>query len=807
VLPTRREFIFGSAALAACPPLPLVAAAPTAHNNLELWYDRPATKWTEALPLGNGRIGAMVYGGATPARIDLTESTIWSGAPSADNVNPTALESLPHIRQLMFDGNYAETRELCKKHLLGRPNSFGTHLPMASLLTTLGDDTEVTNYRRSLRLDQGIASVDYMQSGFKLRHEAFSSNPANVLVVHFVSDKPRSINGSIVFANLILPGKISTEANDTLVLDGNAFEHLHSNGKEGVRFVARIRALTDDGKISVGNDAIRIENASSLTLLVAIATNYRNPDPSDETRKNLADLNGVPYRQLRAVHIVDYQSLFHRVSVDLGGDSSFNRKPTDQRLNSLRAGVSDPGIAALFFQYGRYLTIAGSRQNSPLPLALQGIWNDGLASSMGWTDDFHLDINTQQNYWLAEVGNLSESQIPLFSFIDAMSVAGRSTASSMYGAPGWVAHVVTNPWGFTAPGWGLGWGIFPTGGLWLALQLWQHYQFMPDPLFLKDRVYPVFKQAAEFFLAYMARHPKNGWLVTGPAVSPENSFVAPSGIHSTESMGPTCDRVFVYALFRAIIEASTTLNVDEVFRTKVSAALAQLPPLQIGKHGQVQEWLEDFDEAEPGHRHMSHLTALYPENQISPTATPALAAAANVTIQRRITAPNWEDTEWSRANLVNFYARLLDSESAHKQLLGLIGKAAGDSLLTYSRAGVAGADSNIFSLDGNTAGAAGIAEMLLQSQGGELHLLPALPSAWPIGRITGLRARGGIEVSLQWANGELQQASLKPRFSGSHQLRYGAAAKQIQLVADRTLIVTARDFTHPAVSSAPKGEI
>jgi alpha-L-fucosidase 2 len=743
----------------------------------------------------------MVYGDSSNARVDLTESTIWSGAPNADNVNPTALESLLHIRQLMFGGNYAKAGELCKEHLLGRPNSFGTHLPMASLLIALGDDSEVLNYRRSLRLDQGIASVDYIQSGHYLRHEAFSSNPANILVVHVASDKPASINCAIAFAKLTLPANISIETDGTLVLDGNAFEHLHSNGKQGVRFVTRIRALTEGGTISAHNNNIQIEHATSVTLLIAIATNFRYPDPSAETKKNLAALNGVPYSQLRAVHIADHQSLFHRVSIDLGGDPSLTHKSTDRRLISLRSGASDPGLVALFFQYGRYLTIASSRQNSPLPLALQGIWNDGLASSMGWTDDFHLDINTQQNYWLAEVGNLSESQTPLFNFIDAMSVAGRSTASTMYGAPGWVAHVVTNPWGFTAPGWGLGWGIFPTGGLWLALQLWQHYQFMPDPDFLKKRVYPVFRQAAEFFLAYMVHHPSHGWLVTGPAVSPENWFIALDGAHCSESMGPTCDRVFVYALFQAFIEASTTLNLDGDFRAKVSAALAQLPPLQIGKHGQVQEWLEDFDEAEPGHRHMSHLMALYPENQISPRTTPALAAAAYVTIQRRITQPNWEDSEWGRANLVNFYARLLDAESAHKQLLGLIGNAAGDSLLTYSRGGVAGAESNIFSLDGNTAGAAGIAEMLLQSQAGELHLLPALPSAWPTGRISGLRARGGVEVSLQWANGKLQQASFRARDTGSHLLRYESAAKQIQLGAGRILVVAGRDFNKPGISS------
>jgi alpha-L-fucosidase 2 len=799
--PTRRDFVFGSAALTVYPALRLPALIAEGHKDLELWYEHPAMQWMEALPLGNGRIGAMVYGEASRMRLDLTESTVWSGAPSTTNVDPTALQSLPYIRQLMFKGDYAKGGELCKQHLLGKPDSFGTHLPMASLLISLDIETEVTKYRRSLRLDEAIASVDYMLGDVHIQHEAFSSNPSDILVVRVTSDTPAKINGTIAFTKLNLPGKISIEGSDTLILEGNAFEHLHSNGKQGVRFVTRIRLLTDGGSLLAQNDHLQVEHANSVTLLIAVATDYRNADPSSKTKKSLAAVNGVSYKKLRASHIADHQSLFDRVSIDLGGDTSLNRKPTDQRLISLRTGASDPGFAALFFQYGRYLTIAGSRQNSPLPLALQGIWNDGLASSMGWADDFHLDINTQQNYWLAEVGNLAESQTPLFNFIEAMSYAGRSTASTMYGAPGWVAHVVTNPWGYTAPGWGLGWGIFPAGGLWLALQLWQHYQFNPNPQFLRERIYPVFKQAAEFFLAYLVQHPKHGWLVTGPAVSPENWFIAPDGSHCSESMGPTCDRVFVYALFQAFIEASTSLNMDEAFRVKVSAAFTQLPPLQIGKHGQVQEWLEDFDEADPGHRHMSHLTALYPENEISPITTPALAKAAKVTIERRITQPHWEDSEWGRANLVNFYARLLEAESAHKHLLELIGHAAGDSLLTYSRGGVAGAESNIFSLDGNIAGAAGIAEMLLQSQAGELHLLPALPLAWPRGRMTGLRARGGIEVSIQWANGKLQQALFKTCKSGSHQLRYGSSLKQIQLKAGLALVVSSRDFSEPAVSS------
>ena len=682
---TRREFVLGSVALAVCPSQSLRAITHEPKKEEELWFASPATRWMEAVPLGNGRIGAMVYGGAAAERIDLTESTVWSGAPSDGDVSPTALENLPRIRQLMFDGKYAEGGEICRQHLLGSPASFGTHLPMASLQIAFAGDNSPSRYRRSLNLDEAIAHVDYTSDKLRFQREVFSSNPADVLVTRLTCDHPASVSCDISFANLALPGEVTVESNETLILKGHAFEHLHSNGKQGVAFVTRVRVLADGGRIVTNNGALHVSHADSVTLLVAIATNYRGGDPAARCVQTLESLRNKTYTELRAAHVEDHQALYRRMSIDLGTNPVAERKPTDQRRKAVRAGDADPGLSALFFQFGRYLTIAGSRPSSPLPLALQGIWNDGLASSMGWTDDFHLDINTQQNYWLAEVGNLSECQAPLFDFIDQMRLAGQSTARKMYGAPGWVAHVVTNPWGFTAAGWGLGWGIFPTGGLWLAMKLWQHYQFTGDKQFLQQRVYPVYKDAAEFFLAYMVQHPQRGWLVTGPSVSPENWFIAPDGKRASESMGTTCDRVFVYSLLSACVEASTTLGIDREFRARVQGALDRLPPLQIGKHGQVQEWLEDFDEGEPGHRHMSHLMSLYPEHQISPSATPALAQAARVTIERRISQPNWEDSEWGRANLTNFYARLLDAENAHKHFLGLLANALDDSLLCETR--------------------------------------------------------------------------------------------------------------------------
>jgi alpha-L-fucosidase 2 len=793
---TRRDFVRGSAALAVLSPKLVHAAKRSPSRTTELWFAKPADRWMEAVPVGNGRIGGMVFGWTSIERIALTESTVWSGAPSDQNISPTARENLGRIRELMFAGKYIEGRELCKEHLLGKPDSFGTNLPMATLELAFDEVNAVQNYRRSLDLDEAIAHVDYTSTGLRFYREIFASNPDDALVVRMTCSQPKSINCQISFGKLSLPGEVTTDHN-TLILRGHAFEHMHSNGRQGVAFEARVRLLAEGGSVTAHGFGFRVTNVNALTLQVVISTNYRGADAAAHCSRALEALRLKTFAQLRSAHVADHQSLYRRVSIDLGENSTAGEMPTDERRKAVQAGMADPELSALFFQYGRYLTIAGSRPNSPLPLALQGIWNDGLASSMGWTDDFHLDINTQQNYWLAEVGNLSECQTPLFDFIDTMRASGRVTARKMYGAPGWVSHVVTNPWGFTAAGWGLGWGIFPTGGVWLSLQLWEHYRYTADKQFLKERVYPVFKEAAEFFLSYMVRHPAHGWLVTGPSVSPENTFLTPDGKACSESMGPTVDRVLVFALLSAYIEASKEIGIDREFCLRAKGALDQLPPLQIGKHGQLQEWLEDFDEAQPNHRHTSHLISLYPEHQISPSKTPALAQAARITIERRVSQPNWEDAEWSRANLVNYYARLLDGDAAHRHLVGLLARATEDSLLTYSRGGVAGAESNIFAIDGNCAGAAGVAEMLLQSHAGEIHLLPALPSAWPQGSITGLRARAGVEVSLWWAAGKLISASLKSNIGGSHSVRYGARTMQLTLQPGRIVKVSGRNFTPP----------
>jgi alpha-L-fucosidase 2 len=778
---TRREFVGTLPALAVvASSTPLSQLAPSEDNSWKLWYRQPATRWLDSLPVGNGRLGVMMFGGIDREKLALNESTVWSGAPSNNHENPEALAHLSEIRQLFFDGKYIEGREQCKKYLLGREDSYGTHLPMSYLdLRTHTLPADAKDYRRSLDLETGIARVEYSVDGVRLSRELFVSYPDNVIVLRLLADRPGQISVDAFINGGDLPSEARIQGNDTLVIHGHAYEKKHSNGQVGAEFQSWARVIPDGGDFQVKDNSISVKGANSVTVLIVANTNFGGGIPERLCQQQLKTVASKSYELLREAHLADHGRLYRRVSIDLGGANEANT-PTDQRLAALQKGSDDPQLMALFFQYARYLLIAGSRENSPLPMNLQGIWNDNLACNMVWTCDFHLDINTQQNYWPAEVCNLTECNEPLFKLIEFLDVQGEKTAKGMYGANGWVAHVFTNAWGFTAPGPGLGWGLFPTGGAWIATHLWEHYKFCGDELFLEKRAYPILKHVAEFFLSYMVVHPKYGWLVTGPSVSPENAFLTPDGKPCSESMGPTCDRELVYAVFSECIEASTVLNTDAEFRTKLIAAREKLSPLRIGKHGQLQEWLEDFEEAIPNHRHTSHLLALYPLDQITVRQTPELAQAARVTLQRRTGQSDWEDTEWSRANLINFFARLQDGNMAHKHLVGLLREDTDVNMLTFSRAGIAGAVENIFAIDGNTAGAAGIAEMLVQSFG-DIELLPALPKVWPTGSIHGLRARGGYDVDLQWKDRGLVSATIRSVNGGKRNVRYGEKVVALEL--------------------------
>lgn len=754
------------------------AAQGKAGGNWRLWYRQPAQRWLDALPVGNGRLGAMVFGGLKRERIALNESTVWSGSSNLSNVNPTTREYLPEMRRLLFEGKYSEGNALCAKHLCGREGSYGTHLPLGNLWIEHDIDTEAARYERSLELDSGVASVRYTVGATEFVRNVFASNPDDVIVIQIRSSRPKQVSLNISLDSGDLPGEVTTLGPSTLVLTGSSWEKRHSDGRVGVDFGALVRAHVEGGQSTIVGSTLQVRDADSVTMIIAANTSYNGTDFVGASARQLENASQHDTASLLARHIADHGRLFSRVEIDLGPGPT--DKATDERLADVRNGGTDAQLPALFFQYGRYLLIAGSRENSPLPLNLQGIWNDGLAASMAWRCDFHLDINTEQNYWPGNVCNLSECSKPLFKLIESISRYGRSTARDMYGARGWVCHVYTNAWGFTAPGVGLPWGPFVTGGAWIASHLWQHYLFTGDHEFLRERAYPVLKSAAQFFLDYMVTDPRNGWLMTGPSISPENQFLSPDGERCSVSMGPTCDRELVFGLFSSCIEGSKILGVDTEFSEKLRTARGKLPPLQIGKYGQLQEWLHDFAEAEPNHRHTSHLIALYPLDQITPEKTPKLAEAARVTLQRRTSQKNWEDVEWSRANLINFYARLLDGDAAHKHVMGLLTEDTDNDLLTFSRSGVAGARQNIFAIDGNTAGTAGIAEMLLQSHL-DLHLLPALPSAWPAGSVNGLRARGSCEVSIKWANGKLVAATLTGSAAGKRTVRYGERVASVML--------------------------
>jgi alpha-L-fucosidase 2 len=803
---------------------------------LSLWYRRPAQRWLEALPVGNGRLGALLFGDVTTERVALNESTFWSGAPDLTHDNPAARQHLPEIRRLLFDGQYRQAVDLISRHLLGRRGNYGTHLPVGDLLLDLRHpEGEVREYRRDLDLEQAVASVRYAIGDVRYTRELLASHPDNVLVLRLAADRPGHVTFRLRFRPNREPGRVQTHGNDRLLLFADARERQHSDGQTGVSLAGAIQVIPNGGRVTAHEDALDVTDADAVTLLVALNTTFTGGTPAAWSAQQLAAAATFDYPTLHQRHVADYQPLFRRVTLELdppapaanppsavvqvpsrpssdpsssvvvqassllssdpsspSTDANPRGLPTDERLARLRAGQDDPALVAQFFQYGRYLLLAGSRHDSPLPTNLQGVWNDNLACNMGWTCDFHLDINTQQNYWPAEVANLSECHAPLFRLIESLREPGRRTAATVYGARGWVCHVVTNPWGFTAPGWGLGWGVHPTGGIWIASHLWEHYRFTGDREFLRQRAYPTLREAAEFFLDYLVEHPRHGWLVTGPATSPENAFVTPNGQGAcSESMGPTCDTVLVRDLFRSCLEASRTLGEDEAFQARIEAALQRLPPLQIGRHGQLMEWLEDYEEAVPNHRHTTHLIALFPSEQITPRATPALARAARVSLERRLGQPDWEDVEWSRGNLIAFFARLLDGDAAHQHLLGLLREDTDANLLTFSRGGIAGAPENIFVVDGNSAGTAGIAEMLLQSHRDEIELLPALPATWPTGAVKGLRARGGFEVDLAWDRGQLTAGTLHSAPGTKARVRYGHQLVPVQLQPGQSLSLPA----------------
>lgn len=759
--------------------LMLSLAIPAKTRSVSLDYHAPSKTWMGSLPIGNGRLGAMVYGGTDNETIALNEVTMWSGQPDPDVNNLCGPEHLKEIRQAFFNGDFAKGNDLGTRYLSGHDKSFGTNLPFGDLLVAFSNrQGSVSNYHRTLEMNTGIADVSYEINGKKYVNEYFCSNPANVLVANYTSSAKNDISATISMRMLRNSKVVATD--EGLEITGDAT--FDKNGPGGVKFYSFVRIINEGGEKDINSDNISITNANKLTVIVDIRTDFEDKQYKQLCEKTISKAESLGYKSLKSQHATDFSRLFERMDIDLGGSDKSN---TDVMFAEAHSGKCDPAFDALFFQYGRYMLISSSRENSPLPAHLQGVWNDNLACNMPWTCDYHLDINIEQNYWSANIANLAECNYPLFKYLELLAKYGHETAEKVYGCDGWVAHTVNNIWGDTAPGGGVGWGLNVTAGAWMATQLWVHYEYTQDKDYLRNIGYPLLKETAKFFVDYMVTDPNNGYLVTGPSISPENTFRMKDGSVWCLSMMPTIDRAVVYDIYKACIESSKILGIDDDFRARLEKDIKRLPPLALGSNGELKEWLMDVDRADIAHRHSSHLLALYPFGQISPVHTPELAQGCAKFLKRQLSQKNWEDTEWTRGNNINYYARLKDGNKAHESLTGLYTGFMRENLMTVSPKGVAGANEDIFSFDATEAAVSGMCEMLLQSYDGYLDFLPALPECWLSGCIKGICARGGIVADIEWKDGKVTKVVLRSNNDQTVKCKINGQMKTIILRAGK----------------------